>query len=129
MKGRNPMELQKRTLTCIICPRGCRLSVEIGESVTVSGNLCPRGKKYATDEVTDPKRTVTSTVRCSDGSVLSVKTDRAIPKGKMEECMRLINTIVAPLPVQIGTVLAEHILGTEANLVATQNKADVSEAK
>ncbi len=116
-------------LTCIICPRGCQLSVEQSDTVSVSGNLCPRGKKYAIDEVTDPKRTVTSTVRCSDGSVLSVKTDLAIPKGKVKECMRLINTIVVPLPVRIGTVLRENILGTGANLVATQNKTEPEKTK
>ena len=52
-----------RSLTCIICPRGCLLEVELGENIAVSGNLCPRGKVYAENECTNPQRTVTSTVR------------------------------------------------------------------
>ena len=39
-----------RTLTCIVCPRGCTLTVTgEGDSLTVSGNSCPKGKQYAID--------------------------------------------------------------------------------
>ncbi len=110
-----------RNLTCIVCPRGCMLSVELeGNSVLcVSGNICPRGKKYAEDECTHPMRTVTSTVRTSDGGVVAIKTDRAIPKENVFECMKLINSAIATLPVGIGDVIIENVFG--ANVVATQN--------
>ena len=37
----------KRELTCIICPRGCSLCVDInGENTVVSGNGCPKGERY-----------------------------------------------------------------------------------
>ena len=111
---------KKRELTCIICPRGCQLLVDIGEEITVSGNLCPRGKTYAINECTNPQRTVTSTVRTSDGGVVAVKTDTTIPKDKMMECMKIINSIIAPVPVHVGDVLCENVFG--AKIVATQNK-------
>ena len=110
-----------RELTCIICPRGCGLKVEIedGKVLSVTGNSCPRGVKYAEDECRNPMRTITSTVRCEDGRVISVKTDRPIPKAKMFECMKMINSATAHLPIHIGDVIIEDVFGS--NVVATEN--------
>lgn len=112
----------ERKLTCIICPIGCELYVNVAdtENISVSGNTCPRGKKYAIEECTAPKRTVTSTIRCDNGSVIAVKTDRTIPKEKMSECMKIINNAVAHLPIAIGDIIIKDVFG--ANVVATQNK-------
>ena len=112
----------ERKLTCIVCPLGCELRAEIidGKVQAVTGNTCPRGAKYAESEVVNPRRTVTSTVRCIDGSVLPVKTDREIPKGKMAECMKIINSTVTRLPICVGDVIIRDVFG--ANIVATQNK-------
>lgn len=110
-----------RELTCIICPRGCGLKVEIedGKVLSVTGNSCPRGVKYAEDECCNPMRTITSTVRCEDGRVISVKTDRPIPKAKMFECMKMINSATAHLPIHIGDVIIKDVFGS--NVVATEN--------
>ena len=67
----------KRNLTCIICPRGCTLTVETeGDKVSVSGNSCPKGAVYGIEETTRPTRTVTSVVRVSnrEDTMVSVKT-------------------------------------------------------
>ena len=112
----------ERKLTCIVCPLGCQLTVELKgkEVVKVEGNTCPRGAEYAQNECTNPQRTVTSTVRTEDGGLVSVKTDRPIPKEKMSECMERINQAIAKLPVSIGDVILEDVFGS--NIVATQNK-------
>ena len=62
-----------RNLTCIVCPRGCDLFVEIedGKVISVGGNACRRGLSYAESECTHPVRTVTSTMACEDGRVVS----------------------------------------------------------
>lgn len=112
--------MNKRELTCIVCPRGCQMTVEIGDEISVSGNLCPRGKVYAQNECVNPQRTVTSTVRTSDGGVVAVKTEGTIPKAKMMECMEIINSIVLELPVKVGDVACEDVFGTR--IVITQNK-------
>lgn len=112
--------MNKRELTCIVCPRGCQMTVEMGDEITVSGNLCPRGKVYAQNECVNPQRTVTSTVRTSDGGVVAVKTEGTIPKAKMMECMEIINSIVLELPVKVGDVACEDVFGTR--IVVTQNK-------
>lgn len=112
----------ERKLTCIICPLGCELTValENGEVVFVSGNTCKRGEIYAKNECTNPQRTITSTLRCEDGSLVPVKTDRPIPKGKIEECMKIINAATAKLPVRVGDIIIKDVFG--ANIVATANK-------
>lgn len=106
-----------KKLTCILCPRGCALDVT--ENLTVSGNFCPRGEKYAIDECTNPVRTVTATVRVNNrkDTMLCVKTEAPIPKGKMMEVMALLRSISVSAPVAIGTVIIPDILGT--NIIAT----------
>ena len=113
----------KKELTCIVCPLGCSLQVELseaGEVLSVTGNTCPRGSKYGKAECTDPQRTLTTTLRCEDGSMVAVKTDRTIPKARMFEAMKLINAAVVRLPVQIGDVILSDVFGS--NVVACQNR-------
>lgn len=115
----------ERQLTCIVCPRGCSLRVTLdadGKPAKIEGNACPRGETYAIAECTAPMRTVTSTVKCEDGTVIPVKTDRAIPKGLVFEAMKLINATVAPSGAKVGDVLVREILGTEASIVVTGKK-------
>ncbi len=109
-----------KELTCIICPAGCSLKVELeGKNViSVSGNTCKRGIDYATNECTNPIRSVTSTI-LSDKGPVSVKTDKAIPKDKIFECMEIINKARVTAPVKIGDVLIEDVFGS--NIVATSN--------
>lgn len=111
-----------RELTCIICPRGCTLRVDLWADgiISISGNLCPRGKKYAEDECTNPMRILTSTVKCSDGSVVAVRSENAIPKSKLFEAMKIVNSTTATLPICIGDVIIGDFFGTR--LIATANK-------
>ena len=113
----------KRELTCIVCPIGCQLCVtlEDGFVTEVKGNTCPRGKQYATDECTNPVRTVTTTARTNNGGVIPVKTDRPIPKNLMFACMKEINNAVVTLPAHIGDVVIENLLNTGADVVVTAN--------
>ena len=114
-----------RNLTCIVCPRGCQMEVVLsddGAVISVKGNFCKRGLTYANDECTNPKRTVTSTVRCKSGGVVAVKTDRPIPKDMMFYVMAEINLAVAEDHVKIGDVIIENVASCDANVVATANK-------
>ena len=110
-------------LICITCPRGCHLTVDEERDYTVTGNACPRGAEYGRNELLHPVRVVTSTVRIQGAALprLPVKTDRPLPKEKMFACMELLDTITAQAPVRVGQVLAEHICGTEVNIVATKS--------
>ena len=112
----------KKELTCIACPLGCTITVTLDgkDVISVEGNTCPRGKEYAINECTAPERTVTTTVKCEDGSLDSVKTSKPIPKENIFDAMRVINSSVAKLPVSVGDVIIEDLFGS--SVVATQNK-------
>jgi CxxC motif-containing protein len=97
------------------------VELENGAIQSVTGNTCPRGKQYAIDECTHPMRTITSTVRTATGGVIPVKTNRAVPKETMFDCMRVINEAVVRQPVHIGDVVIPNILGTGADVVVTAN--------
>ena len=114
----------KRELTCIVCPLGCQMTatLEEGKVVAVEGFTCSRGKQYALDECVNPMRTVTTTARATDGGVIAVKTDRAIPKARMMDCMKEINRVTVTLPAHIGDVVIERVLGTDANVVVAANR-------
>lgn len=112
----------ERELICISCPKGCHLKVD-EEKLTVSGNSCPKGAEYGINEVTNPVRIVTSTVKVSGGEVpvVPVKTEKAIPKGLIMKCMEEINSITIKAPVMIGDIVVNNILETGVNVVATKN--------
>ena len=117
-------EIETRELICIGCPLGCPLTVEMKgtEVVSVTGNTCPNGDRYARKEVTDPRRTVTSTVRVLGGSlpVVSVKTAQDIPKNKIFDCMQELATIRVKAPVREGDVIVSNIANTGVSVIATK---------
>lgn len=112
----------KRNLTCIECPIGCEIEVDVEDGVikSLTGYSCPRGKTYAENEVVCPRRVVTSTVRALSGEMIPVKTEKPVKKTEIFEVMKKINALKVALPVKIGDVLLENI-SEEINLVATDN--------
>ena len=111
----------QRELTCIVCPLGCTIEVEMekGQVVSVKGNTCKRGKAYAESECTCPTRIVTTTVRVQNGEVLSVKTASPIPKEKVKEAVKIINSTVALLPISVGDVIIKDVFGSP--VIATRS--------
>ena len=116
-----------RNLTCIGCPVGCALSVEMdGAAVLrVSGNNCGVGAKYAAEEVTAPKRTVTSTVSVEGGAVpvTPVKTACGVPKERVMDCVREIKKMKVRAPVYAGDCLCSDLAGTGVALIVTKTDA------
>ena len=115
--------MEKSEMICINCPLGCALTVERdGDNFKVSGNTCPRGEKYAINELTHPVRTLTTTVAVAnrEGAYLPVKTAKPISKSKLFEAMALVNSTKAVAPVKIGDIIIENMLG-EADLVAASD--------
>lgn len=117
--------MEVRNLTCISCPMGCPLTVEMegSEVVSVTGNTCKRGDIYARKEVTNPTRIVTSTVRVAGGSseMVSVKTKEDIPKGKVFDCVKALKGVKVDAPVHIGDVVIADVAGTGVDIIATKN--------
>ena len=110
-------------LTCIVCPRGCRLKVDEENGYKVTGNACQRGEAYGYKELTNPTRVLTTTVAITGAAHrrLPVKTDRDIPRDKLLDCVREVAKMKVASPVRRGQVLRSDLLGTGANLVACRD--------
>jgi CxxC motif-containing protein len=105
---------------CIVCPRGCRVLVD--DQGGISGNQCKRGEIYVKNEMTNPTRILTTTVKTIFPEIprASVKTDQPIPKGLLMKATEEINKIVIDKEMNIGDIVIEHILNTNANIVLTK---------
>ena len=112
-----------KQLICIVCPRGCHLSVDEEHDFAVTGNSCPRGAQYGRTEISNPVRVLTSTVRISGAAYrrCPVRTSTAIPKGKLFELMQLLNTVDVASPIKRGDVIISNVLETGADLIATKS--------
>ncbi len=110
-------------ITCIVCPMGCALTVIKEENgYKVEGNSCKRGIKYGIDEMTNPKRVITTTVRIQGSyiNLLPVKTSDSVPKGMIFEIMEVLDKVKVTAPVKVGDVIVKNILGTGVDIVSTK---------
>lgn len=116
---------------CTTCPSECLLTVEVEHDAdgavvevrSVTGNSCPRGDKFAHQELTCPMRVLTTTVAVSGGdeALLPVRTAEAIPLALHAQAMNLIRGLVVDAPIRMGDVVLEDILGTSINLIASMD--------
>lgn len=105
---------------CIECPKGCRLKVD--DEMNVTGNTCIRGKTYAINELTCPKRVITSTVVIASKLVsrMPVMTENEVPKEKMFEIVKALDEVRLVAPVKCRDVVIENVCGTGVNIIATR---------
>ncbi len=110
-------------LICITCPKGCHLKVDEENDYAVTGNSCPRGAEYGKNELKNPKRVITSTVRTNSNEHprCPVKTAGAVAKGKMFDVMALLDDITLTAPIKVGDIVIENVLDTGINIVACKN--------
>ena len=119
------MGTETKTLTCIKCPRGCQVvaTLDDGQALCISGNSCKRGEAYAKSELTNPVRTVTTTVPVIGSpteKMISVKTSHDVPKDMVLDVMAAVKPLIVHSPVNIGDVICENIADTGADLIATK---------
>lgn len=112
-----------KNLICIVCPRGCRLTVDEENGCIVTGNQCPRGEEYGKNEILNPVRTLTTTVRIESKSMklCPVRTEKPIPKAKMFEAVRILNSVSLKAPVKTGDIALKDILNTGADVIVTRD--------
>jgi CxxC motif-containing protein len=114
----------KREFTCILCPRGCGIAVEVedGKIGSITGNYCPKGREYVTQEVTAPMRGLTTSILVEGGELplASVRLNRMIPKERIFDAMAEIRRIKKRAPVKEGEVVLADILGLGADLIVTK---------
>ena len=110
-----------RQITCIRCPMGCQLTVEITDGVVtgVTGNLCQRGEEYAKTECVNPVRTLTTTIRLLNGAILSVRSREPLPKAMLGQCLDAVKAVKLNAPVYSGDVVFQNICNTGIDMIAT----------
>jgi CxxC motif-containing protein len=119
-----------RNLICIECPIGCSLSVEKGgEQWAVKGNKCPKGKDFAINEITDPRRSICSTVRTTFKKVprLPVRTAGDVPLKEIFTVMAQINARSVDEPIHTGDVIIKNVCNTGINVIAASDLFDLLE--
>lgn len=124
-------EIETLQFNCTTCPSECLLTVEVkrgadgaaAEVYSVAGNSCPRGDKFAHQELTCPMRVLTTTVAVSGGdeALLPVRTAEAIPLALHAQAMDLIRSLVVDAPVRMGDAILPNLLDTDINLVASMD--------
>lgn len=113
--------MEKREMICIMCPMGCNLTVtKNGDDITVTGNNCQRGVIFAKEELTCPKRIVTSSVKTEQG-VRACKTSQPVPKSMIFDVMKEIEKLRLK-KVKFGDVVIKNVLNTGADIVITANE-------
>jgi CxxC motif-containing protein len=104
---------------------GCYLTVNhVGKTTrSVTGNRCKVGLEYAEKEISNPERTLTTTVKVKNGHLplVSVRTNKPIAKNRICDTMDFLAKIEVEAPVKIGEPIVQNIFNTGINIVATKN--------
>lgn len=109
-----------KTITCIICPLGCEITVK--SSTSFYGCACRSGEKYAAKELNNPERVITTSVRVKSSimPLVSVRTTAPVPKKAIPGILKLAAETVISAPVKRNDVIIKAVNGTEADLIATR---------
>ena len=116
---------------CTTCPSECLLTVEVERDANgavaavrfVTGNSCPRGDKFAHQELTCPMRVLTTTVAVAGGDegLLPVRTAEAIPLTLHAQAMNLLRGAVVDAPIRMGDIVLPNLLNTGIDLIASMD--------
>jgi CxxC motif-containing protein len=111
---------------CIRCPEGCEITTTLdgsGAITEITGNSCKLGLDYVKTEATDPRRTLTTTVKVEGGArpLCPVWSEKPVPKDKVLEIAAILRTISIKAPVNKGRVVLENALGTGINVIAASD--------
>ncbi len=116
--------MENKELVCVNCPMGCHINVEMDgkEIISIFGNRCPRGEKYARQESIEPMRILTTTIKVEDGiyRVLPVITSSEIPLAIMEDAMDELRKVCVKAPVRENQVILENLCNTGVSVIASR---------
>ena len=127
------MDVEKKHFTCVICPLGCEIDVELqnGNVVSMEGSKCEKGKEFVLQELEEAMRILTTTVpvKGAKWAMLPVRTDKPIPKRLLSKVIEQLADIELQAPVKMYHVIVKDVAGTDANIVATRNMKKVNHPK
>ena len=116
-------ETKEYKILCIVCPLGCEMQITQSDGeLHFAEGICRRGQEYARQEIYNPCRLLTTTVKISSSEfgMLPVRTSGPIPKGKLGRAMQQIAEICVAAPVELGDVVCEDVADTGVSLVASR---------
>ncbi|MDC7234634.1 MAG: DUF1667 domain-containing protein [Spirochaetales bacterium] len=118
------MITEQKNITCIACPRGCRLELipgAEGSEAQIRGYECPKGLAYGQREAVEALRILTSTVKTCSAEMprLPVRLSEPVPLDRFREFMDLINSFLAVEDCKPGDVLVRDFGMPGVNLQAT----------
>lgn len=113
-----------KDIRCIICPTGCLVHVEnVNGELIIEGHSCKRGEEYAREEFISPKRILTTTMRVENGflPLIPVRSDKPIPKDKLENTLKEIAKTKTIAPIKMGDILLKNVLELDINIIASRD--------
>ena len=111
-----------KKIYCITCPSGCLLTViGAGYDTAVDGNKCEKGREFALHEMSNPSRTLTTTVRTKFPGVpvISVRTNGEIPRNKLMDAMNELSEVMVDTELGCGDTLLEDVAKTGVSVIVT----------
>jgi CxxC motif-containing protein len=121
----NAIKTEIKKFLCVSCPVGCALTVSVQGTkiISVDGNTCKLGLEYAENEVANPLRTFTSTVRVDGASlpVCPVRSRTPLPLAKVFDVTREVAKLHVAAPLKMGQVLINDVCGTGTDIVASRS--------
>ena len=117
-----------KDIRCIVCPTGCLVHVEnVNGELIIEGHSCKRGEVYGREEFIAPKRILTTTIRVENGflPLIPVRSDKPLPKERLQEALKEIAITEVKAPIKMGEVLIKNVLGLDTNIIASRDLAEV----
>lgn len=113
-----------KRMTCVLCPNGCKLKVEVSDKETLSviGARCSKGETFASQEISDPKRNIATSVLVKGGTMplTSVRLTASIPRRHIFDVMNEIRKVEFEAPVTSGQILIKNVLNLGVDVMSTK---------
>jgi CxxC motif-containing protein len=116
--------MNEETMVCICCPMSCELHIhKVNGEYHIENASCKKGRDYAIQEMTNPMRLLTTTIRINNGThpMLPVRSNREIPKNLMMEAVKNLASVSINAPVKCGEVIINNFLGLGVDIIASRD--------
>ncbi len=120
MKDKNKIKIR-----CITCPVGCSMEVITdklnGTVLDVKGNECAKGIKFAKEEISNPVRILTTTVKIDSVKLcrLAVRSLEPVPKDIVKDIISELRKMKICPPVKAGQVIGQNLSGSKSKIIAS----------
>ena len=118
------MAAEKKHFVCVVCPVGCEIDVvhDGSKIISMEGNKCEKSEEFVTQELIEPMRILTTTVRIRGARlpVIPVRTDKSVPKRLFPGVMKQLRRVKLQAPINMLDVVVRDVLCTGADIISTR---------